>query len=481
VLFSFSLSSVNTSAPWIQAPPHAYIFRLYDASGESRVLLNTVTVMALATPSGSISASPNPCSITSGYVCASGISWTTQNVNSAQVTVQDTAGGGEVAFYNATSATNATAPWIQAPSHSYVFRLYNQPSHVLLSSVTVTATSPAATGSISASPNPCTITTGPFCSSGISWTTQNTAKARVTVQDSVGGGEVSFYAGVSGANVAAPWIQGPPHSYTFRLYNDTDSGLVLLSQVVVKGSGPPSGTITGSPNPCSVTSGVFCSSTVSWSTQNMASAKVTVQDVGGPEVPFAFGTAGSAQAPWIQKPPHSYLFRLYDTSDGSAIQMRTLTVTAEELRNYQITVPGTAGWVDTGITINQNEFQGFRATGLITVSPTDPGQTPDGQPGCLGTNDFPAPGTRCSELIGRHGQNGLFAVGSSACILYTGASPTRLYLAINDNTLSDNSGSWTVNITVATSFNIACPELPLGSQRSQVPQGPPVTKSSAGR
>lgn len=89
-------------------------------------------------PSGTISASPNPCSITSGNTqCASTISWSTTNTTNAAVCVDGSL------FANATSG-NQNAPWIQA-NHNYVFNLHNGGScnGTVLRTVTVTATPPA--------------------------------------------------------------------------------------------------------------------------------------------------------------------------------------------------------------------------------------------------------------------------------------------------------------------------------------------------
>jgi len=63
----------------------------------------------------------------------------------------------------------------------------------------------------------------------------------VTVQDTIGGGEVVFFNGVASAsNLSAPWIQGPPHSYIFRLYNTTGGGHTFMGLVTVTGnSGVP--------------------------------------------------------------------------------------------------------------------------------------------------------------------------------------------------------------------------------------------------
>jgi hypothetical protein len=151
----------------------------------------------------------------------------------------------------------------------------------------------------------------------------------VTVEDTVGGGEVVFITGgPSGSNVPAPWIQGPPHLYVFRLYNTSGGGHTLLATRTVGGF--PTGTITASPNPCVITGGPFCSSSISWTTAGIGTTQVTVEDaLGGGEVVFYNGgaTGTNIMAPWIQAAPHSYTFRLYATFSGGPIMLNSVTVT----------------------------------------------------------------------------------------------------------------------------------------------------------
>jgi hypothetical protein len=53
----------------------------------------------------------------------------------------------------------------------------------------------------------------------------------------------------------------------------------------------------------------------------------------------------------------------------------------------------------------------------------------------------------CWSLIGRVGTNtAVFAVGAQAS--YSVKTTGRLYFGVNDNSLYDNSGSWTAVVTV---------------------------------
>jgi len=191
------------------------------------------------------------------------------------------------------------------------------------------ALSGAVGGTISASPNPCTLS-GSTCTSTISWSTSGVSSALVTVQDTgIGGSESNFGSGTSNPGKDAPWIQGAPHQYTFRLYDTTGGGMTLLDSVVV--TAVSGGTISASPNPCTLSGSLTCTSTISWSTSGASSALVTVQDtgIGGSETNFGSGTSNPGKdAPWIQGAPHQYTFRLYDTTGGGMALLDSVVVTA---------------------------------------------------------------------------------------------------------------------------------------------------------
>ncbi len=355
---AFSTGASGSQAASIQAPPHKYTFRLYDTSSGTAYLIAVTVVQAEG--SGTFSASPNPCAIPQGSTtCSTTISWTTQNVTSGQVTVQDLAGGGEAAF--ATGASGSQLASLQAPPHLYVFRLYDTSSGTafFITSITVVATG---TGTLSATPNPCLVLGGgTSCDSTVSWNTSNVTSAKLTVQDAAGGGEVLVASTTSGSQSAT--IQLPPHQYTFRLY-DTSSGTgYLIAALTVLAEAE---TLTATPNPCPVTSvGGTCTSTISWSTQNLAAAEVTVQDAtGGGEVSFASSLSGSKDAT-IQLLPHKYTFRLYDTSSGSRILITATVVVAEgtgtiaaspdpcPVANGQTSCTTTISWATQNVTAAQ--------------------------------------------------------------------------------------------------------------------------------
>ncbi len=123
--------------------------------------------------------------------------------------------------------------------------------------------------------------------------------------------------GTSGS-ILVPWIQGWPHAYTFTLYNFSSGskGASLASLGVL---GTSTGTLSASPNQCSLNGGSQCTTNVSWATYGPSSAWVFVYDFytwGNTWVPMVAGTSGSIPVPWIHGSPHQYYFIIKDTSDG---------------------------------------------------------------------------------------------------------------------------------------------------------------------
>ena len=142
-----------------------------------------VTVTVRPKPPGSISASPNPCTIPSGSnSCTTTISWEAQGTNATLVEVSHLTR----AFASSGATGSQEAPWIQeAPAHTYIFYLYDYHDRVKgaqLDSVTVTGIRPPETPTvdIGASASSCQIAPGDTeCSVRLSWSATNVARVRV--------------------------------------------------------------------------------------------------------------------------------------------------------------------------------------------------------------------------------------------------------------------------------------------------------------
>lgn len=171
-------------------------------------------------PTGTLTASPNPCQIKANEThCTSKISWNVNNPGIGGVTVKVRSSGQGLA--GGTSSGSADAAISIAGE---TFDLYNGAE--LVNSLTVSG-NPPPTGQLTASPNPCQITTGTMCQSDISWNVTNPGPGGVIVKIK------------NGAN----WVGGKPSGteraggitksgVTFELYNGTD----LLDSLTVRGT-----------------------------------------------------------------------------------------------------------------------------------------------------------------------------------------------------------------------------------------------------
>jgi len=137
---------------------------------------------------------------------------------------------------------------------------------------------------------------------------------------------------------------------------------------------------------------------------------------------------------------------------------RRLSGSSETERYYQrfrkgkrtrtVTVLSTTGWVDTGIDLKANQEILFEASGEISIAPgTVVFQNGTGK---VDLNpDNPIPTQPSGSLIGRiapaRRPPTLFYIGSDKAPMRNPQSG-RLWLGINDGTLGNNSGSFTVTI-----------------------------------
>ena len=116
-----------------------------------------------------------------------------------------------------------------------------------------------------------------------------------------------------------------------------------------------------------------------------------------------------------------------------------------------ITVPGNSRGMDSGIDVRSGDQITFTATGTVVAGQRAGSVGPEGgRSSGFGSvvNTRPVPGAGVGALIGyirtAEGQTQPFFIGSS--LTYNATSDGRLYLAINDDNYSDNSGSFTVRI-----------------------------------
>jgi hypothetical protein len=172
--------------------------------------------------SSSISASPNPCVIPSGQTsCTTTVTWST-NIPSATAAVWVTTGSGQPTLVGCGKSGQASFPSIRSGVAS-TFSLYAtyacDASSTVVTGVraaTVQVTASGDQGTISASPNPCILGSGPTCTTTISWNaTTSSTTAQVFVRQ--GTATPQLFACLKSGQQQAGWIQRF-QQYTFTLH-----------------------------------------------------------------------------------------------------------------------------------------------------------------------------------------------------------------------------------------------------------------------
>jgi hypothetical protein len=142
-----------------------------------------------------------------------------------------------------------------------------------------------------------------------------------------------------------------------------------------------------------------------------------------------------------------------------ATQARQGAPATQAARAVTVHVDATQPWTDTGLSVNQGDRVSFQASGQVQVNGRQVA-TPDGsnvtatnrsrQGGNRGNSydGYPIPGAPVGALVGRIGNSEPFGIGTQTQPLVMPESG-RLMLGVNDNDLSDNSGSFAVIVSGA--------------------------------
>lgn len=109
----------------------------------------------------------------------------------------------------------------------------------------------------------------------------------------------------------------------------------------------------------------------------------------------------------------------------------------------EIIVRADRGWTPTGITVSRGDTIRFETSGEIQLSP-DPNDKASSAGSLTGRNAPNAPirNSLAGALIGRIGNGAPFGIGNQASI--PAPASGRLFLGINDDGLSDNTGEFRV-------------------------------------
>jgi hypothetical protein len=112
----------------------------------------------------------------------------------------------------------------------------------------------------------------------------------------------------------------------------------------------------------------------------------------------------------------------------------------------RIQVPANGGWVNTGITVQQGQTLLFQTSGEVRLS-TDMNDvaTAAGAKSGRTAASAPLPTALAGALIGRIGNGQVFGIGNQTSVPAPNAG--TLFLAVNDDQLADNAGSFGVEVT----------------------------------
>ena len=124
-----------------------------------------------------------------------------------------------------------------------------------------------------------------------------------------------------------------------------------------------------------------------------------------------------------------------DTRDGVGTRSRT------------ITVPANQQWTATGIRVTQGDRLQLQETGQISLRPNDPKDVaiPPGSLLQRYAPNAPMPRALAGALIGRIDGGQPFGIGNLSSILAPASG--MLYLGVNDDVVSDNTGQFSVTIS----------------------------------
>jgi hypothetical protein len=134
------------------------------------------------------------------------------------------------------------------------------------------------------------------------------------------------------------------------------------------------------------------------------------------------------------------------TAAGAAAPATAVATSGTALESGAISVPANQRWVPTGISVRKGQTLFFRTTGQIQFS----GDANDraGAAGAMNQRraaGAPIPAALAGALIGRIGNGQAFAIGDQTSVVMPANG--QLFLGINDDEFSDNSGNFSVVIS----------------------------------
>ncbi len=152
---------------------------------------------------------------------------------------------------------------------------------------------------------------------------------------------------------------------------------------------------------------------------------------------------------------------IYAGQTGTAVVRQTMEVTPTATRPVvtntphatwtpavaKFTLPASACWMDSKITIRAGQTVVIRASGTINTWDGKPGSDsdPNGNPGICGGSKCPLRGVGYGALIARLENEPPFFVGTT--LRFTAEKSGSLHFTVNDWECDDNSGSYKILVT----------------------------------
>jgi hypothetical protein len=112
-----------------------------------------------------------------------------------------------------------------------------------------------------------------------------------------------------------------------------------------------------------------------------------------------------------------------------------------------VTIPANQAWIDSGVSVLRGMRIQFNATGDVMISPSASSGVGGSPAVTSAAARYPLQGAPAGAVIGKVGNSAPFLIGSNTQPIDMPANG-RLMLGINDDQLSDNTGNYTVNVTL---------------------------------
>jgi glucose/arabinose dehydrogenase len=324
-------TSSNTTGKWVY---EGRTFYLQDiSSGTPGTTLASVAVHVTqqgCAPTGSLSASPNPIQVCDGSgLGVTTLTWSSSGATTVEVHL-DSPSGPRFAVTGQGTFSRATGKWVYEGRTLYLQDISSGTPGTTLASVAVHVTQQgcAATGSLSASPNPIQVCDG----SGLGVTTMTwSSSGATTVEVHLDSPSGPTFAVTGPGTFNYPTGKWVYEGRTLYLQNvSSGSPGTTLASTVVHLTTQGCWSLSASPNPIQVCSGSTGVTTLTWSSTGASTVEVHLDSPSGPR--FAVtgpGTFSRATGNWVYEGRTFYLQNVSSGVPGTTLASTTVHLTQQ--------------------------------------------------------------------------------------------------------------------------------------------------------